>query len=328
LAKLTRRSLIAAPLALGPLPCPAYAQAPWPTRPIRIVIPFGTGGGTDITTRLLAPKMAEILGQPVVLENRPGAGGVVGTDYVAKQPPNGDVFVLSTLSPIALARGLPAPVPFDARTDLVAVAPTVFVPIALAVTTRNFAPTTAAEFIATLKAAPGRYQYGSSGIGTSGHIASASFCVRTGTDAVHVPYRGGGQVFTALTAGEVQFCCDIPSILKGFQDAGTARVLFVATDQRSSLLPNVPTAAEAGIAGYKSHSWYGFFAPRGTPAAIVNRMAAATEQALSDSTINQRFEEMGTPAMRGYTPERFAAYVRDEIAFWEPEVRSLGIKAE
>jgi len=253
---------------------------------------------------------------------------VVGTDYVAKQPANGDVFVLSTLSPIALARGLPAPVPFDARTDLVAVAPTVFVPIALAVTTRNFAPTTAAEFIATLKAAPGRYQYGSSGIGTSGHIASASFCVRTGTDAVHVPYRGGGQVFTALTAGEIQFCSDIPSILKGFQDGGTARVLFVATDQRSSLLPNVPTAAEAGIAGYKSHSWYGFFAPRGTPAAIVNRMAAATEQALSDSTINQRFEEMGTPAMRGYTPERFAAYVRDEIAFWEPEVRGLGIKAE
>jgi tripartite-type tricarboxylate transporter receptor subunit TctC len=145
---------------------------------------------------------------------------------------------------------------------------------------------------------------------------------------VHVPYRGGGQVFTALTAGEIQFCSDIPSLLKGFQDAGTARVLFVATDQRSSLLPNVPTAAEAGIAGYKSHSWYGFFAPRGTPEAIVNRMAAATEQALSDSGINQRFEDMGTPAMRGYTPARFAAYVRDEIAFWEPEVRGLGIKAE
>ncbi|MCA3343787.1 MAG: tripartite tricarboxylate transporter substrate binding protein, partial [Roseomonas sp.] len=104
MAKLSRRSLIAAPLALSPLACPAYAQAPWPTRPIRIVIPFGTGGGTDITTRLLAPKLAEFLGQPVMLENRPGAGGVVGTDYVAKQQPNGEVFVLSTLSPIALAR--------------------------------------------------------------------------------------------------------------------------------------------------------------------------------------------------------------------------------
>ncbi|CAH0287356.1 tripartite tricarboxylate transporter substrate binding protein [Roseomonas sp. CECT 9278] len=324
---LRRRALLAAPL-LPALARPALGQGAWPTRPIRIVIPFGTGGGTDITTRLLAPKLAEILGQPVVLENRPGAGGVVGTDYVAKLPPTGDVFVLSTLSPIGLARGLPAPVPFDARRDLVAIAPTVFVPIAMAITTRNFAPRTAAEFVAALRANPGRYQYGSSGIGTSGHIASASFCIRTGTDAVHVPYRGGGQVFTALTAGEIQFCSDIPSILKGFQEGGTARVIFVATDRRSSLLPEVPTAAEAGIQGYKAYSWYGFFAPAGTPQPIVDRMAAATEQALSDPAISGRFEEMGTPAMRGYTPARFAQFVREEIDLWEPEVRGLGIRAE
>ncbi len=295
-----RRALLAAPL----LATPALAQGTWPTRPVRIVVPFGTGGGTDITTRLLAPKLAEILGQPVVIENRPGAGGVVGTDFVAKQPPNGEVFVLSTLSPIALARGLPAPVPFDARRDLVAIAPTVFVPIAMAITTRNFAPRTAQEFVAALKAAPGRYQYGSSGIGTSGHIASATFCIKTGTQAVHVPYRGGGQVFAA------------------------ARVIFVATDQRSSLLPDVPTAAEAGIPGYKAYSWYGFFGPAGTPQPIVNRMAAATEQALSDPAISGRFEEMGTPAMRGYTPARFAQFVREEIDLWEPEVRALGIRAE
>lgn len=325
--RLDRRTLLAAALA-GPLARPAVGQGAWPTRPIRIVIPFGTGGGTDITTRLLAPKMAEILGQPVVLENRPGAGGVVGTDFVAKQPPNGEVFVLSTLSPIGLARGLPAPVPFDARRDLVAIAPTVFVPIALAATTRNFAPRTAREFVDAMKAAPGRYQYGSSGIGSSGHIASATFCIRTGTQAVHVPYRGGGQVFTALTSGEIQFCSDIPSLLKGMHDAGTARVLFVATDQRSSLLPDVPTAAEAGFPGYKAYSWYGFFGPAGTPQHIVDRMAAATEQALADPAINGRFEEMGTPAMRGYTPARFAQFVRDEIDLWEPAVRALGIRAE
>ncbi len=320
----TRRALFASTL----LPAPALAQQPWPTRPLRIVVPFGTGGGTDITTRLLAPKLADILGQPVVIENRPGAGGVVGTDYVAKQPPNGEVFVLSTLSPIALARGLPAPVPFDARRDLVAIAPTVFVPIALAITTRNFAPRTAAEFVATLRAAPGRHQYGSSGIGTSGHIASATFCIRTNTQAIHVPYRGGGQVFTALTAGEIQFCSDIPALLKGMHEGGQARVLFVATDQRSSLLPGVPTAAEAGIPGYKAYSWYGFFAPAGTPEPIVARMAAATDLALADPGIAARFEEMGTPAMRGFTPARFAQYVRDEIDFWEPEVRGLGIRAE
>lgn len=320
----TRRALFASTL----LSAPALAQQPWPTRPLRIVVPFGTGGGTDITTRLLAPKLADILGQPVVIENRPGAGGVVGTDYVAKQPANGEVFVLSTLSPIALARGLPSPVPFDARRDLVAIAPTVFVPIALAITTRNFTPRTAADFVATLHAAPGRHQYGSSGIGTSGHIASATFCIRTNSQAVHVPYRGGGQVFAALTAGEIQFCSDIPSLLKGMHEGGQARVLFVATDQRSSLLPGVPTAAEAGIPGYKAYSWYGFFAPAGTPERIVARMAAATERALADPAIAARFEEMGTPAMRGFTPQRFAQYVREEIDYWEPEVRGLGIRAE
>lgn len=327
MTRLQRRGLLAATLA-APLARHALAQGSWPSRPIRIVVPFGTGGGTDITTRLLAPRLSEILGQPVVIENRPGAGGVVGTDYVAKLPPAGDTFVLSTLSPIALARGLPAPVPFDARRDLVAIAPTVFVPIALAITTRNFAPRTAREFVEALKAAPGRYQYGSSGIGTSGHIASATFCIRTGTQAIHVPYRGGGQVFTALTSGEIQFCSDIPSLLKGMHEAGTARVIFVATDERSSLLPEVPTAAEAGIPGYKAYSWYGFFAPAGTPQAIVDRMAAATEQALADPAINRRLEEMGTPAMRGFTPARFARYVRDEIDLWEPEVRALGIRAE
>jgi tripartite-type tricarboxylate transporter receptor subunit TctC len=327
MTRLRRRALIAAPL-LAPVARPALAQAPWPTRPVRIVVPFGTGGGTDITTRLLAPKLAEILGQPVVIENRPGAGGVVGTDFVAKQPPNGEVFVLSTLSPIALARGLPAPVPFDARRDLVAIAPTVFVPIALAITTRNFAPRTAQDFVAALRAAPGRYQYGSSGIGTSGHIAAATFTIKTGTQAVHVPYRGGGQVFAALTAGEIQFCADIPSLLKGMHEGGQARVIFVATERRSTLLPEVPTAAEAGFPDYKAYSWYGFFAPAGTPQPIVDRMAAATEQALADPAIAGRFEEMGTPAMRGFTPARFAQYVRDEIDLWEPEVRALGIRAE
>lgn len=322
-----RRLLLGAPLALA-LPRPGLAQAPWPTRPIRIIVPFGTGGGTDITTRLIGPRLAEILGQPIVIENRPGAGGVVGTDYLAKLPPNGEAFVLSTLSPIALARGLPAPVPFDARRDLVAIAPTVFVPIAIAITTRNFAPRTAAEFVAALRAAPGRYQYGSSGIGTSGHISSATFCIKTETQAVHVPYRGGGQVFAALASGEIQFCSDIPSILKGFQENGTARVILVATDQRSSILPDVPTAAEAGIRDYKAYSWYGFFGPAGISPAIVERFAAAVDLTLGDSMIHQRLEAMGTPAMRGWTPARFAQYVRDEIDHWEPLVRSLGIRAE
>jgi tripartite-type tricarboxylate transporter receptor subunit TctC len=311
------------------LASPALAQsAAWPQRPVRIVVPFGTGGGTDITTRLIAPKLADILGQPVVLENRPGAGGVVGTDAVAKSAPDGSVFVLSTLSPIGLSPGLPAPMPFDPLRDLVPVAPTAFVPIGLAVTTRGLDSRSAADFIARLRAEPDRFQYGSSGIGTSGHIACATFLIQAGARAVHVPYRGGGQVYAALSSGEIHFCADIPALLKPMQDAGNARALFVATEQRSNLLPETPTAAEAGLPDYKAYSWYGFFAPAGTPRAIVERMAEATEQALADPIVQARYDELGTPAMRGFTPDRFAAYVRDEVAYWVPRVRALGIRAE
>ena len=320
-----RRALLGAGAAL--LATPALGQGSWPTRPVRIVVPFGGGGGTDVTTRILAPRLQELLGQPVVIENRPGAGGVVGSDYVAKQRPDGDVLLLTTLSPLGLAPGLPAPMPFDPIRDLTPIAPTVFVPICLAATQRGgIAPRTGAEFADLLRANPGRFQYGSSGIGTSGHIAAATFALKIGAQVVHVPYRGGGQVFAALQSGEIHYCCDIPSLLKPFHEAGTARILFTATDERSSLIPDIPTAREAGMPDYKAYSWYGFFGPAGLPRAIVERMAAATEQALSDPAISRRFEEMGTPAMRGWTPDRFAAYVREENATWVPLVRSLNIR--
>lgn len=323
-AALPRRALLGAGAAL--LAAPALGQGAWPTRPLRIVVPFGGGGGTDVTTRVLAPRLQEILGQPVVIENRPGAGGVVGTDYVAKQRPDGDVLVLTTLSPLGLAPGLSAPMPFDPVRDLTPIAPTVFVPICMGITTRGVAARTAQEFIALLRAAPGRYQFGSSGVGTSGHIAAATFALKVGAQVVHVPYRGGGQVFAALQSGEIHYCMDIPSLLKPFHDAGTARILFTATDERSSLIPDIPTAREAGVPDFKSYSWYGFFGPAGLPRPIVERMAAAVEQALSDPAISRRFEEMGTPAMRGWTPDRFAAYVREENATWVPLVRSLNIR--
>jgi tripartite-type tricarboxylate transporter receptor subunit TctC len=320
-----RRTLLAATAAT--LASPALGQGTWPTRPLRIVVPFGGGGGTDVTTRILAPRLQEILGQPVVIENRAGAGGVVGTDYVSKQPPNGEVLVLTTLSPIGLAPGLSAPMPFDPIRDLTPIAPTVFVPICLGVTTRGINARTGTDFAALLRANPGRFQFGSSGVGSSGHIAAATFAIKAGAQVEHVPYRGGGQVFAALQSGEIHYCCDIPSLLKPFHDAGTARILFTATDQRSSLIPDVPTAREAGLPDYKAYSWYGFFGPAGLPRPIVDRMAAAVEQALSDPTISRRFEDMGTPAMRGWTPERFAAYVREENATWVPLVRSLNIRA-
>lgn len=326
---LTRRRGLAA-LSLGGLALPSAlrAQGVWPNRAVRIVVPFATGGGTDVTTRLIAPKLGEILGQNVVIENRPGAGSTVGTDFVAKSVPDGYTFVLATLSSTGIAAGLYANLPYDPAKDLVAVAPTVFIPTALAITQRGLSARTLPEFVAAMKARPGSFSYGSSGVGTTGHLASVNFLRASGVEAVHVPYRGAGQSFTALVAGETQFTHDIPSLLKPFHEAGSARVLFVNTPERSALLPEVPTFAEVGLPDYKAYSWYGLFGPVGTPRPAVERLAAAVEQALADPAIGNRLNEMGTPAMRGYTPDRFAQYVRDEIVTWVPIVRASGARVE
>lgn len=317
-----RRLLLTLPALLA-VPV-ARAQA-WPTRPMRMIVPFPPGGTTDFIARLVAQRLSTVLGQPVVVENRAGAGGVIGVDFVSKQAPTGDVLGMATLSQVGLAPGLPQPLPFDPVRDLTPIAPTVFVPVGLGVTRRGLAVSTAPEFITLLRNNPGKYQYGSAGVGTSGHIACATFARAIGAEVVHVPYRGSGPVFAALSAGEVHYTFDIASLLKPHEEAGTAKILFMATDERSSLVPAVPTAREIGLPDYKAYSWYGVFGPAGLPREIVARMAAAVEQALADPAIQARFEQMGTPAMRGYTPERFAEFVRTENATWVPLVRSLGI---
>ncbi|NKE47976.1 tripartite tricarboxylate transporter substrate binding protein [Roseomonas frigidaquae] len=327
---LTRRSALALPIAAAGLPGLAQAQASsqaWPTRPIRIVVPFGTGGGTDITTRVLTPKLSEILGQTVVIENRPGAGGTLGADVVAKAQPNGETFLLATVSNMALAIGLYSRLPYDPLKDFVSIAPTVFIPIGMAISSK-LGVRTAQEFIALLKANPGKYSYGSAGAGTSGHIASSAFLSRIGATAEHIPYRNPGQTYLALQQGEIAFTSDIPSILAPFHQADTARLIFVATDERSPQVPDVPTAREVGLGDYKAYSWYGIYAPAGTPRPIVERMAAAIEQALSEPAIGQRFDQMGTPAMRGWTPQRFEDFLKSEIELWLPLVRASGARAD
>lgn len=330
MASITRRA------GLALLAAPAVAQAQsgpaspgsWPNRPIRMIVPFGTGGGTDITMRLLAPRLAAILGQNVIVENRPGAGSTVGTDFVAKAPPDGYNFVLATLSSTGLAVGLYRNLPYDPVRDLTAISPTNFIPICHTVTTRGLNVRDTADWIAQLRAQPTRFSYGSSGIGSSGHIGSASFLAQTGTTAVHVPYRGGGQVYAALIAGDIQFTSDIPSQVLPFHRDGQARTLFVATDERSTLMPEVPTAAEVGLPDYKSYSWFGIFGPPNLPRPIVERMWAAIDQALAETDVVARFNQMGTPVMRGYSPERFAQFVRDEITLWVPIVRASGATAD
>jgi tripartite-type tricarboxylate transporter receptor subunit TctC len=324
-----RRRLLAA--VAGALALPRIAQAQggnWPTRPIRMVVPFATGGGTDVSMRLLAPKLAEVLGQPVVVENRPGAGSTVGTDFVAKADPDGSTFVLATLSSTGIAATLYPKLPYDPVKDLTAVAPTVFIPTSLAITTRGWNARTLEQFVAELKARLNGYSYSSSGIGSTGHIASVNFLRHVGAQAEHIPFRGAGESFNALISGQTQFTHDIPSLLKPHHEAGTARVLYVNQPERSPLLPDVPTAAEVGLPDYKAYSWYGIFGPKNLPAPIVNRMAEAVEQTLADPTIAERLKGMGTPPMRGWTPARFASYVAEEVETWAPLVRASGARVE
>jgi tripartite-type tricarboxylate transporter receptor subunit TctC len=328
---LTRRALLATAAAFATLPRGARGQAAaaWPAaKPIRVIVPFGTGGGTDITMRLLGPKLAELLGQAVVIENRPGAGSTTGTNYVAKSPPDGYTLVLATLSSTGVAKGLYANLPYDPVRDLTAIAPTNFIPICHSVTRKGLAVRDTAAWIQTLKANPNKFSYGSSGVGSTGHLASANFLRMTGTAAAHVPYRGGGQVFAALVAGEIQFNSDIPSLMLPYNQSGEVKTLFVATEARVASMPDVPTAAEVGLAGYRAYSWYGIFGPAGVPQPIVERLAQAIDTALADPAINSRLDALGTPAMRGYTPERFVRYVAAEIDTWVPIVKASGATAE
>ncbi len=317
-----RRRTLLASLALA---SPAVAQT---GAPIRIIVPFGPGSGTDVTLRMLVPRMTEFLGQPLVIENRPGAGSTIGTDVVAKGPADGSLFVHATLSSIGIAAALYRRLPYDPIRDLAPIAATVFVPLVLAVTTKDFEPRTPAALIEALRAAPDRYQYGSNGIGATGHLASANFVTRIGARAVHVPYRSGAETITALVAGQIHFMHDITGLLLPHHQAGTVRCLFVTSDERSPVMPDVPTLREAGVPHYPAYSWFGLFGPAATPRPVQERMSAAVQHALADPVVAGRLAELGTPTMPGYGPDRFAAYVREETALWGPLVRASGATAD
>ncbi|HWX47503.1 MAG TPA: tripartite tricarboxylate transporter substrate binding protein [Roseomonas sp.] len=324
---LSRRRLLGTAPALLAAPAlvrPAAAQAVWPDRPVRIVVPFAAGGATDLSSRIVAQKLSELLGQPMVIENRPGAGGTLGVDAVAKSAPDGYSFAMGGLSTTALAMGLYKTLPYDPVKDLVPVAPTVLVPIGIAVR-KGLGVSTLQEFINLLKAKPGKLSYGSAGNGSSGHISCVALLQQTGTQAVHVPYRGSGPVFNDLLAGVIDFTADAPGLIKPHVESGALVPLVMATQERSSVLPDVPTSAEAGLPGYKAYSWFGLFAPAGTPQPIIDKLAKATEAALTDPAVAQKLnDEMGLPPMTGYTAAKLAAFLKEEIDYWVPLVKASG----
>jgi tripartite-type tricarboxylate transporter receptor subunit TctC len=325
-----RRALLppaaAAALTAAGLSSAARAQPAWPSRPIRIVIPWPPGQATDLIGRIVAQLLTAPLGQPVVPENRPGAGGMIGTDAVAKATPDGHTLLSASIGPITFGP-LVQRTPYDVERDLAAIASFGQAPYMLLVRP-EFPASDARAFVAHVKANPGKYSYASSGIGGAQHLVTALFNARSGIDALHVPFQGSGPAMAAFLAGHVDYAIETPAGAGALVRQGQLRPLGQTLGSPSALLPGIPPLAEAAdLPGYDIGGWNGLMAPAGTPKPIVDRLLAEVEKGLAAQEVRERFATIGFEvAPRG--PEGFAAMLRELRATFGPLIRQLGIRAE
>jgi len=320
-----RRALMGVACALALAPLPSLAQDAWPSRPIRLIVPFAAGGTTDLIGRLIGAEMSKHLGQPVVVDNRAGAGGNIGAEACAKAPADGYTLCMGTISSHAINASIYPRIPFDNIRD--------FAPLALLgsqpnmlVVSNNVPARTIPELIALMKAQPGRINYGSSGVGTSIHLAGELFTQITGTDAVHVPYRSSGQIMTDILAGTLPMAFD--NFSSGWPHAreGRVRPLGVGSLQRVPQAPDVPTIAET-LPGFESVSWHGLFAPAATPRPIVDRLNREALAALANPEVKARYEELGITAGT-FTPDQFRDFVAEQTRRWGEVARKANIRVE
>ena len=309
----------------------AQAQTAFPTKPVRIVVPFPAGGTTDIVARLIGVELQKTWGQPVLIENRGGAGGNIGADAVAKSPPDGYTLLMATVGTHSINLPLfeqnKQKMPFHPLNDFVAITNVAAVPNVMVVNPAVPA-NTVREFIAYAKANPGRVNMASSGNGTSIHLSGELFKNMTGVYMVHLPYRGSAPALQDLIAGNTQVMFDnLPSALPHIR-SGRLRALAVTSRERSAALPNVPTVEEAaGLKGFDATAWFGLVAPAGTPREIVNRIQQDVAKALALPEMREKFATQGAIPV-GNTPEQFAAYIRSEIDKWTRVVKFSGAKVD
>jgi tripartite-type tricarboxylate transporter receptor subunit TctC len=296
----------------------------WPTQPIRIVVSFPPGGAADQLARLIGPPLSEALGQPVVIENKAGAGGNLGGDIVAKSPPDGYNLLMSSGGTVAINPHLYAKMPFDPAKDLAPVASVARVPFYLVVRTDHPAKDFKA-FVADLKANPGKRNFGSPGIGSSPHLAGEMLMGMTGTTATHVPYRGGAPALNDLLAGQIDFLFD-PGIAIEHVKAGKLRVLAIGSPQRSPQLPDVPTLAELGLAGFDADAIFGVYAPAGTPPAVIARLNTEINRALATAALKDRISLIGN-VPTSMSPDEFREKSRKDSERFGAIIRERGIKA-
>ena len=304
---------------------PAAAQGAWPSKPVRILVGASAGGGTDIIARMLAEKYQSIFGQPFVVENRPGAANTIASDLTAKAPPDGYTLLVGTNTAQAIAPHL-MKLGFDPVKDLAAVALIVVVPNVVAV-----APSVAAnsvrELVAEVKGRPGGFSCGSSGIGSTQHLACEAFALAAGAKIVHVPYKGSSGALTDLIAGQIQLDFDTTSSAMAFIKSGKIKALAVMTPKRSSELPNLPTLAEAGMPNVEMSTWYGLFTTAGAPRDVVARLHGETLKVLEMADVKKRLQGLAGEAGTLSQPE-FAAMVKADYERAGKLVREAGIKGE
>lgn len=316
--------LAAAALAFACLGAQAQAQDAWPNRPVRIVVPFSAGGTTDVVARALAKDLGEMWGQPVVIDNRAGASGNIGAEVVAKSPPDGYTILMTSGSIFTVNPHIYAKLPFDPVKDFIAVTNVASGPQLVAVHP-SVAAKSLKEFVALAKAKPGTLNFGSAGIGSQTHMAAENFVDAAGINATHVPYKGEAPAYADLIAGQIQFMVGNLAAGAPHVAAGTIRPLAVTSTTRSSMLPDVPTVAEAALPGFENAGWFGFMLPAGTPQAVVTKLHADTVKVLERKEMKDRLAVHGMAPV-GNKPAEFANEITDESKRWAQVVKSRNLK--
>ena len=306
---------------------PVTAQDAFPNKPIHLIVPFVAGGTSDILARIIGQGLTDELGQPVIIDNKPGAGGNIGSDFVAKAPADGYTLVLASVGTHAINSSLYAKMPYDPVKDFTPVALFATVPTVLVVSP-TIPVDSARDLIALARKNPGTLNFASAGVGTTQHLAGEMLRERTGINVVHVPYKGGAQAVSDLLGGQVTFMFPNIPVAYAHIKAGKLKALAIASNKRSPALPDVPTMAEAaGLEGFDVSTWFGVLGPAGMPASVTASLNRAITKLVMKPDVRSKFEVQGAEPLTG-TPEQFGAFVRDEVGKWARLVKTAGIKLE
>ncbi len=304
----------------------AAADEKYPDRPIHLIDPYGAGGANDLFGRIVGARLAEALGQPVIVENRGGAGGNIGTEYVAKAKPDGYTLLIGSNGNNTINPALYPSLPFDAAHAFSAITKLATVPVVL-VASPSLPATKLGDVIQLAKSQPGKLAYASPGVGSTAHLTAALLASRTGIELLHVPYKGGGAAIGGVLTGDVPLAFVVISTAQALAQAGRVRAIAVTSIARSAAMPDVPTVAESGVLGFDVSSWYGLLAPAGTPPDIIARLHAETIRILKQPDVQQQFLAMGAAPV-GNTPDAFDEEIRADLARWAAVVKAAGIRAE